>query len=314
MRALHIAGYFLLVVAFVAGTFSYSEYRRFDLESLTLDDAARRGVPGSFVHLADGVVHYELAGPADAPTVVLVHGFSVPYYLWDQNFDALAKAGFRVLRYDLYGRGWSDRPTVHYDPDLFDRQLAQLLDALAIRGPVHLVGASMGGPISAEFANRHPERIRTVSLLDPVYGRGFTPPLALRIPVYNDLFFCVRLTPQMALNQREDFVHPERYADYFAKYETQMHYKGFRRAMLSTVRDFLSRDFTGEYSRLGRSSKPVLLVWGVVDTDVPFALNKDVRAAVPQAEFHAIGDAGHVPFYEHPEIVNPALIEFLRRH
>jgi pimeloyl-ACP methyl ester carboxylesterase len=38
-----------------------------------------------------------------------------------------------------------------------------------------------------------------------------------------------------------------------------------------------------------------------------------LRKAIPQAEFHAIDDAAHVPFYEHPEIVNPMLIEFLKR-
>jgi pimeloyl-ACP methyl ester carboxylesterase len=42
-------------------------------------------------------------------------------------------------------------------------------------------------------------------------------------------------------------------------------------------------------------------------------LSDEVRRAIPQAEFHAINDAAHVPFYEHPEIVNPVPIEFLKR-
>ena len=85
-------------------------YTGFDRESETLTDAVRSQVSGSFLRLADGVVHYELAGPPptvlDARTVVLIHGFSVPYYIWDPTFEALAQAGFRVLRYDLYGRGY----------------------------------------------------------------------------------------------------------------------------------------------------------------------------------------------------------------
>jgi pimeloyl-ACP methyl ester carboxylesterase len=51
--------------------------------------------------LSNGVVHYELTGSEDAPVVVLVHGFSVPCYVWDPTFEALTEAGFRVLRYDL---------------------------------------------------------------------------------------------------------------------------------------------------------------------------------------------------------------------
>ena len=58
-----------------------------------------------------------------ARTVVLVHGFSVPYYIWDSTTTALAAAGYRVVRYDEYGRGLSDRPNVDYTADLYDRQL-----------------------------------------------------------------------------------------------------------------------------------------------------------------------------------------------
>ncbi|HYA97299.1 MAG TPA: alpha/beta hydrolase [Methylomirabilota bacterium] len=317
MRVLKIAGKILAVALLLAvlmgGPACYLQYRRCNLETLPMDDAARALVPGSFVNLPNGATHYELAGPAGARTVVLVHGFSVPYYIWDPTFDALVKAGFRVLRYDLFGRGWSDRPDVAYDPDFFDAQLTQLLAALGISGPVDVAGISMGGPIVTTFANRHPERVRSVVLFDPAYDAGFAPPLELRVPVLNEFVFCVKFMPNLPASQREDFVHPERYPEYFARYETQMRYKGFRHAMLSTVRDYLSRNNTGEYARLGRSGKPVLLFWGKADQDVPYALSDKVRKDVPQAEFHAIDDAAHVPFMEHPEVVHPILIEFLRR-
>jgi alpha-beta hydrolase superfamily lysophospholipase len=37
--------------------------------------------------------------------IILVHGFSVPYYIWDGTYDSLVKAGFHVIRYDEFGRG-----------------------------------------------------------------------------------------------------------------------------------------------------------------------------------------------------------------
>src|SRR4029453_5740848 len=76
----------------------------------------------------------------------------------------------RVARYDYYGRGFSDRPNVRYTADLFDRQMLQLLDSLGWTGPVDIVGLSMGGPVTAEFTGRHPERVRSLTLADP--GRG----------------------------------------------------------------------------------------------------------------------------------------------
>jgi len=306
----------LLLVAAMAVLFGVHRY--YDLEKLRLDDAARQGAEahafgGNYIRLGAGVTHYQLAGPKDAPTVVLVHGFSVPYFIWDPVFNALTAAGFRVLRYDLYGRGLSDRPDARYDPDLFDQQLVQLLGALNISEPIDILGLSMGGPITTNFAARHPASVRRVVLFDPAYGKGSPPPWQLSTPLVGDFIMDVQIAPAMADSQRGDFVHPERYPDYFAKYTTQMRYKGFRRAILATRRNFFPVDNTGAFAQLGKSGKPVLLIWGRADQTVPFSLSDDVRKTVSQAEFHPVDDAGHVPFYERPEIVNPILIEFLKR-
>jgi len=147
-------------------------YVHYDQETSTLTDAVRQTVSGSFIRLADGVVHYELAGPPNGRAVVLVHGYSVPYYIWDPTFASLVAAGHRVLRYDLYGRGYSDRPDVVYDPELYDRQLFQLLSSLGIQEPADLMGLSMGGSIAVAFAARHPERVHTLTLIDPAYSTG----------------------------------------------------------------------------------------------------------------------------------------------
>ena len=114
-----------------------------DLETTALDDPTRRQLGGSFIQLSDGYTHYRLEGPVAGPPVVLIHGFSVPLFNWDHTVPDLIQAGFRVLRYDLYGRGLSDRPRTDYTKELFDRQLRELLAALKITTPVDLVGLSM---------------------------------------------------------------------------------------------------------------------------------------------------------------------------
>jgi len=70
-------------------------YWIFDEESKTLDDNIRRGLPGQFIKLSDGYVHYELSGPDDGPVAVLIHGISTPYFVWDDTRPALAKAAIR---------------------------------------------------------------------------------------------------------------------------------------------------------------------------------------------------------------------------
>jgi pimeloyl-ACP methyl ester carboxylesterase len=314
MRLLKIVGVAMLAAAAAACLYLAANCARHNLEHEELTDAVRRGAAGSFIHLSDGNTHYELAGPESGRVVVLIHGFSVPYYLWDQTFDPLVKAGFRVLRYDLYGRGFSDRPHVHYNAELYDRQLADLLTALHLQTPADLVGSSMGGPIAVTFAARHPEKVRALALLDPGYFDGRPLPWPIRAPVVGEYIACVEVVPSLAEGQKEDFVHPERYADYFAKYPEQLRYKGFRRAILSTIRDYLSADVRPDFRRMGESHKPVMLVWGKLDKDVPFEVSNDVRHDIPQAEFYPLENAAHVGFYESPEIVNPMLVAFLNRN
>jgi len=117
----------ILIVAAVAAACVYLvlSCRWHNLEHEEITDSLRQAASGSFAHLSsDGFTHYEIAGLGSSRTVVLIHGFSVPYYLWDKTFDPLRRAGLCVLQYDLYGRGLSDRPHEHYNPDLYDRQLS----------------------------------------------------------------------------------------------------------------------------------------------------------------------------------------------
>src|SRR5512133_1271455 len=90
-----------------------------------LGDAERARLPGSFARLALGYVHYEISGPKEGALVVLVPGLSVPYSTWDRNASFLARGGFRVLRYEHFGRGFSDRPRCSYDLALYVSQLVE---------------------------------------------------------------------------------------------------------------------------------------------------------------------------------------------
>ena len=69
-------------------------------EIQNMDEAARKNVPGKFVALTDGVTHYDDAGSAAAKTIILIHGYSVPYYIWDNTYSSLVQQGFRVIKYD----------------------------------------------------------------------------------------------------------------------------------------------------------------------------------------------------------------------
>jgi len=279
-----------------------------------LDDKTRASVPGGFVLLSDGYTHYELGGPENRHPVVLVHGFSVPYFIWDPTFEFLTKSGFRALRYDLFGRGFSDRPRVCYDIDLFCKQLKELLDTLCFES-VMLMGLSMGGPISATFTTHYPKRVQKLVLIDPAGARPVTFPRvlkALTTPGFGELALGLFGRGRLLKDVESDFYDPAHIKAFVEKYMLPMKYKGFMRAILSTMRNGMLGDFSATYRKVGELGTPTLLFWGRDDKTVPFEHSDDIRAAIPQTEFHAFENCGHIPHYERPDKVNPILLEFLR--
>jgi pimeloyl-ACP methyl ester carboxylesterase len=134
---------------------------------LPVDDTFREQAPGAFVQLSDGQVHYRWLGDASDEIIVLVHGISVPQYVFVQTGAALVESGYRVLLFDLFGHGYSDRPAVDYDPEFFRRQMIELFDELGLDAPIHIGALSMGGVIAMDFAAYHPERVRSLTLIAP---------------------------------------------------------------------------------------------------------------------------------------------------
>lgn len=124
---------------------------------------ARLSVPG-------GELAYEIAGPANAPAVVLLHGAFMDKGSWDQEFPVLAR-DFRVVRYDIRPFGESTRPEKAYSvPD----DLLRLLDHLKI-ARAFLMGHSFGGALAMDFALLHPDRVAGL-LLVSAPPNGFVGP------------------------------------------------------------------------------------------------------------------------------------------
>ncbi len=278
-----------------------------------LDDAARAEASGRFVTLPEGRVHYELSGPDSGRLVVLVHGFSVPMYIWDSTVTALTGAGYRVLRYDTYGRGYSDRPDVAYDGALYDAQLRGLLDSLRVTQPVHLMGVSFGGFITAHFIGAHRDRVHTLTLVDPV-TRPRVISARYRWPVIGPTLWQSVAVPRLPAGQTIDFLHPERFPGWAERYATQMRYDGFGRALRRSIEATAGARYDTLYARVGRAGVPALLVWGKQDSTVSIRTSDVVRRNIPGLRFVHIDSAGHLPQLEQPAATHAAILQFLREH
>jgi len=284
-----------------------------DRESEPLDEQARHRLSGRFIQLSDGYTHYRLEGPEEGLPVVLVHGFSTPLFNWDHTVPVLVQAGFRVLRYDLYGRGFSDRPHLDYTKDLFSRQLLELLNVLNINRPVYLVGLSMGGAVAVIFAARHPERVGKLALFAPA-GFPVNIPLTgklVRLPVLGSYLLRAVGDRSLITSVRKALYAPDKHTEYISKYKEQMVYHGYKRALASTLRHFNLSNQATEFKKAGLHPRPVKLFWGRSDRIVPFENSTRVIAAMPRATLEALPAAGHVLPYENAAQVNPVLVAFL---
>lgn len=296
----------IALLAIIAG----ATYRVADPEKLALDDTARRSAPGQFVQLSDGLTHYELGGPPGGSVAVFMAGGTVPYYIWDPLFASLVGRGYRVLRYDYYGRGYSDRPSVTYTQDLYVRQLTELLDALGLHTPIHLFALSMGGSYATSFADRHPERVQTLAYIAPYILKPAPAPLLARFAPAWHFYMAVHGERALTQQQMDDFLHPERFPDWPERYRTQLQYRGFRQARLSEILARAEADQTEQLRRVGQNPRPVLLIWGREDRAAPFERSSEFLTLVPGAKFVAVDEAAHLPHWEQPEVVQRAVDDF----
>ncbi|MFT7469548.1 MAG: pimeloyl-ACP methyl ester carboxylesterase [Candidatus Pseudothioglobus sp.] len=283
-----------------------------DAKLSKLDEAARAHGPGAYLSMPEGKLHYRWDGPQDGPVVVLSHGFSTPNFIYEQNVTALNAAGFRTLRYDHFGRGWSSRPVVNYDIDFYDRTLLGLLDGLNITTPVGLVGLSMGGPITAEFVARHPERVNRLFLFVPagldLASTDSNASKLLRTPLIGDFIF--RVFGRNLLLGDSQYAEDQRApANRLAgDVSEQMNYRGYFGALLSTLRHMPMSDRETTFDALRETGVPVMAVYGDADTTVLVSSADKLQTLMPDAIVKIIAGGEHGLNYQRHAQVNPGLV------
>ncbi|MFC4908694.1 alpha/beta fold hydrolase [Actinomadura gamaensis] len=284
-------------------------------ETVPMDARARQGAPGSFVRLRHGTTHVMVDGPETGDPVLLVPGATLSLWVWDELFERLVRAGYRTIRFDRYGIGFSDRPEIVHDQALFEEQMLDLLDALGVDRPVTLVALAFGGPIAAEFAIRHPERVAGVCLVSP---DGFATPLSrgLRLSLLPGVglpFF--RLTGDRALKSRLPGYSrdPRVVARVQARLLPELRYQGFKRSLLSALSNVPIHGAEFLYRFLDASGTPVQIVWGRQDPITPMPPENVLRSTFPHADLRLLDGVGHLPHFERPDETAAIVLDFLRR-
>lgn len=295
--------------------FRASEYKEQKMfESVEIADGERANLAGSMAELAEGKVYYQMEGPESGELVVLIHGMSIPSFVWDPTWEILAAEGFRVLRYDLFGRGYSDRPNIQHSLDNYVSQLQELLKVLNLNDQkMSLFGFSLGAGIAAAFAAQQADQVHRICLIDPIHPDDMPdPPAKIWKKILKLKFMAVTVDQKVIDGLPYNFYRYEDFPDFEEQLSEQLQYKRSALAITSTLIDFDYDALPEIFEQVEQLDIPSCLIWGREDKQADIETSAEFRKLMPSIQLHVIEEAGHLSHYERPDVANPILLEFLR--
>lgn len=287
--------------------------------------------PGRFVDLPSGRLHVRETPPAaSAEPAVMVHGLGGAATNWT-DVMGLLRDRLATMAPDLPGFGWSPPPPDRdYSVRAHARAVTELVESSG-RGPVHLLGNSLGGTVALVLAVTRPELVRTLTLVSPAlpvlrprWSNVHLPVLALpfagqqlarrlgRYPVEQ------RVRATLALCWADPArVPPERVEQARSEAERRARLEHEGEAMLLSLRSLMTayvRPGQWPLWRLAeRVSVPTLLVYGLRDRLVDPRTAVRAQRAIPGSALLTLPDSGHVSQMEHPDVVAGAVRRLVER-
>lgn len=279
--------------------------------------------PGTHVQLGATRVHVRTTPTTadNAEPALFVHGLGGSAHNWT-DFAGVLRNRLAVEAIDLLGHGRSGAaPGNEYSLPANARTVIAYLEQSA-RGPVHLVGNSMGGAVSILVASQRPDLVRTLTLISPavpdnrvrVYPLRNDPRVALlAVPVVGE-FALRKMNSRLAPEVRAKgtialcFADPSRYpaqrmreavAEARDRLQVPWADSAFLRSMRGLAKTQLLRGRTG-WTTLRSIKAPTLVLWGDTDRLVAPDLAPYVAAAIPNSRLLVMEHIGHTAMMEDP--------------
>ena len=268
-------------------------------------------------------LHVVIAGPEDGTPVILLHGFPEFWYAWRNQIDALADAGFRLYMPDQRGYNLSDKPRAitDYSLDLLADDIIGLLDHIGVEKGF-VVGHDWGGGAAWWLANRTPERIAKLTLLNIPHHAAFSRALRndkeqrrrsrymayFQLPIIPEISvraFNWRLLAGWAFGESQAFT-----AEDLEQYKQAWAQPGAITGMLNWYRAV--RKAPPKRLDTPRITVPTTLIWGKRDHVMKPELAEKSIELCDEGHLHYIDEATHWVQHEAADEVNQVLIDWLR--
>ena len=270
----------LIILAFLTLILLIYLFSSFEKGNL---DEYRQGSEYEFAKLSQGLTAYKDIGNKDDPAIIVIHGATLPSEGFIGFCSGLSAKGYRVICYDQYGRGYSDRPITNYNMQLYTEQLRELLDFLDIKDAI-LYGSSMGAPIAINFSNNYSERILAIGLQVPLVHSNSKVLGLIKVPVVGNLFLRTFGIP-FAKNRAEQWAHEnEGQEEFINRYITQLSLPGTEYSLLSSIRNIANKDFLPDYKVFSELNIPIHIAYASDDDEIDPKTVNDVLKLIPDAD------------------------------
>lgn len=300
-------------------------------EDFELLDADRSCV----VTTPDGVpLAVREVGPESAPlTVVFAHGFCLrmgSFHFQRARLSEQWGDQVRMVFYDQRGHGQSgEAPPETYTVEQLGQDLESVLAVMAPRGPVVLVGHSMGGMTvlshARQYPQRYPTRIVGAALISSAAEGVSRSPLGeiLKNPALEAVRFAARYAPKTVHRGRgaaRKVIGPILRAASYGDEKISPSVVAFTERMMhdtpiATLVEFLhALEVHDETAGLETLNKiPTLVACGDHDMLTPMEYSEEMADALAKSELVIVGGAGHLVQLEQPEIIDDALVRLVER-
>jgi len=274
----------------------------------------------STITTKDGTtIFYKDWGPKDAQPIVFHHGWPLSADDWDNQMTYFLGQGFRVIAHDRRGHGRSDQTDGGNEMDTYASDVADLAEALDLKGAVHIGHSTGGGEVAHYVARAVPGRVAKAVLIGavpPVMVKKESNPGGLPIEVFD------QFRAATAGNRAQFFVDVPSgpfygYNREGAKVDQGVIWNWWRQGMMGSIKGhyecikaFSETDFTEDLKAI---DVPVLVMHGIDDQIVPYADSAPLSAALlKNGTLKSYEGLPHGMCTTHPDVVNPDLLAFIK--
>jgi pimeloyl-ACP methyl ester carboxylesterase len=269
-----------------------------------------------FIHepVFNSTIYFYESGRQHAESVVLLHGTGDEgARVWKNLIPELEKK-YHVLAFDLPGFARSSKETQMYSP----KNYAAFIDWIVTKhtkGPVYIIGHSLGGAISLYYAGTQSEGLERLIVIDTAGILNRSAFLKNFINVKPNRFLDLINTP-VSVIQNYIIAHLESMdKDLTPENNDQSLTSQFLRKKLYggdsgkiAAMALLNTDFSGILENI---HVPTLIVWGEKDPVVPLRVGRILEWMVPGSDLRIMPDVGHSPMIDRPDEFNRIVMEWL---